>query len=283
MNMMYCKKCNNQVPDDSQFCPFCGNQFIRVKVEVEQPSAPVTHATEPMVMPTNTDPEAMLKRAFLFIEDGLFERADQYLELILDQDPENARAYLGKLMIDLRVNTQEQLAEQEQPFDRNGNYVKAVRYGDEKMANMLISYSEKVKQEAYEHAVQAMNDDADKQSLQAAAMLFNSLGNYKDAAVLKEQTVTKLKVLTTNESYEEIYTEACEYAEGNTVEGLEKAVELFESICFYEDAQDKADTLKALISQIREQEEEDKFSTIGWVVLGLILLVLIIAAVVSNS
>ena len=40
----------------------------------------------------------LLKRAFMFLEDGNWQEADAYCEKVLDQDPENAQAYLGKLM-----------------------------------------------------------------------------------------------------------------------------------------------------------------------------------------
>lgn len=42
----------------------------------------------------------LLERAFMFLEDGNWQEADQYCEKVLDQDPKNAQAYLGKLIID---------------------------------------------------------------------------------------------------------------------------------------------------------------------------------------
>ena len=48
----------------------------------------------------------LLKRAFMFLEDGNFDGADEYCERVLDQDPENAQAYLGKLMAELEVSRQ---------------------------------------------------------------------------------------------------------------------------------------------------------------------------------
>lgn len=45
----------------------------------------------------------LLKRAFMFLEDGDFGSANEYCEKVLDIDPENAEAYLGKLMAELHV------------------------------------------------------------------------------------------------------------------------------------------------------------------------------------
>ena len=59
----------------------------------------------------------LLKRAFLFLEDGDWQEADAYCEKVLDVDPENAQAYLGKLMAELQVRKPEALKEQSQPFD----------------------------------------------------------------------------------------------------------------------------------------------------------------------
>ena len=40
----------------------------------------------------------LLKRASILIEDGDFKNAEAYCERVLEIDPENGTAYLGKLM-----------------------------------------------------------------------------------------------------------------------------------------------------------------------------------------
>ena len=82
----------------------------------------------------------LLKRAFLFLEDGEWDEADAYCEKVLDQEPENAEAYLGKLMAELHVRRQEELENCEKPFDDSNNYQKAVRFGGEKMSSVLNGY-----------------------------------------------------------------------------------------------------------------------------------------------
>ena len=75
----------------------------------------------------NTNTAPLLKRAFMFLEDGEWASATEYCERVLDQDPENAKAYLGKLMAELRVNLRDNLADCSEPFDERNNYKKALR------------------------------------------------------------------------------------------------------------------------------------------------------------
>lgn len=63
-----------------------------------------------VVESNNTDIAPLLKRAFIFLEDGNWKDADEYCERVLDIDPENAQAYLGKLMAELKVHKQDDLA-----------------------------------------------------------------------------------------------------------------------------------------------------------------------------
>ena len=60
----------------------------------------------------------------MFLEDGDWNSADEYCEKVLDIDPENASAYLGKLLSELRVRKQESLKDQAEPFADNNNYPK---------------------------------------------------------------------------------------------------------------------------------------------------------------
>ncbi len=75
--------------------------------------------------------QQLLKRGYLALEDGEWNKADGFFEEALNQDAECAEAYLGKLMADLRVREQTALGNQEKPFDHNGNYQKAIRFGNE--------------------------------------------------------------------------------------------------------------------------------------------------------
>ena len=76
-----------------------------------------TVVKETVVTGANASIAPLLKRAFMFLEDGNWQEADAYCEKVLDQDPECAEAYLGKLMAECKVKKQEDLADLAEPFD----------------------------------------------------------------------------------------------------------------------------------------------------------------------
>lgn len=86
----------------------------------------------------------LLKRTFMFLEDGNWEEADKYAEKVLDMDPECAEAYLCKLMAELKVKKRAELANCARPFKKNGNYEKACRFGDEKINAELKGYIKEI-------------------------------------------------------------------------------------------------------------------------------------------
>ena len=89
----------------------------------------ITNADKPketIVIGDNANATTLLKRAFMFLEDGEWSKADAYCEHVLNQDPENAQAYLGKLMAELHVRRLEDLPNCEQPFDNSNNFQRAI-------------------------------------------------------------------------------------------------------------------------------------------------------------
>ncbi len=88
----------------------------------------------------NTSVAPLIKRAFLFLEDGNWTEANDYCEKVLDLDPENAEAYLGKMMADLRCRRKESLKEQEDSFENNANYSKAIRFATPELKSELQTY-----------------------------------------------------------------------------------------------------------------------------------------------
>ena len=112
-----------------------------------------TVAKKARAIPSGATPESLLKRAFIFLEDGDFDSADEYCEAVLDIDPECAEAYVGKLMVDLHIHKQEELAKYDKNFGGNANYKKALRFGDDKLKAELSGYVETIVQrnEQYEN------------------------------------------------------------------------------------------------------------------------------------
>ena len=110
------------------------NQHIdTVSSAPETPQATVK-TYEPII---GLDTDVLIKRAFIAIEDGKFDDADRYLEQALNQDPENSRAYLGKLMVEKRVHNTDELVKLAQPLDDNKFFKRALRFAnDEEKANL---------------------------------------------------------------------------------------------------------------------------------------------------
>ncbi len=49
----------------------------------------------------NSETEKLVKRGFMLLEDGKSEKADKYFDKALDAEPENGRAYFGKLLVSM--------------------------------------------------------------------------------------------------------------------------------------------------------------------------------------
>ncbi len=108
-----------------------------IKKITQQDNSTPANQTSGVSNAVGTGVKTLLKRVFIFLEDGNWEDADAYCERILDQDPENAWAYLGKLMAELRIHRKEDLAAYQMPLRASKNYQKVVRYGSDKMKDLV--------------------------------------------------------------------------------------------------------------------------------------------------
>jgi len=97
-------------------------------------TSPNTHSVSPI--------DSLTERVFMFLEDSNWDSANDYCERILDIEPTNALAYLGKLMSEYKVSAKEQLGELKVPLNDNGNYQKIMLFGDEKLKGEIAEYNE---------------------------------------------------------------------------------------------------------------------------------------------
>ena len=196
----------------------------------------------------------LLKRAFMFLEDGDWESADEYCEKVLDIDPECGEAYLAKLMAELRIKMREDLKQCSMPFDQYNNYQKAMRFGDATLQDELKEYIDFITNRnltaAYDVAVNAMKNSQTPQAYEEAATAFEQLGNFKDAAQLVEQCHVK-----SEETRKEIvYKKALLAMKSNAVVSLQEAAQSFQSISSWKDASQLAAACLEKAEELRKDE-----------------------------
>ncbi len=133
--------------------------LIRGIRKLAQVEAPKAAAKEPAVTGGNANIEPLLKRVFMYLEDGDWKSADEYCERVLDIDPENALGYLGKLMAQLRVRRQEDLRNHAMPFDNSNNYQKILRFGD---AALIANIQEQLKAVQDRYFVEKQRKEAER-------------------------------------------------------------------------------------------------------------------------
>lgn len=88
--------------------------------------------------------QSLLKRAFMFLEDGEWGSANKYAEKVLDIDPENGEAYLAKAMSDLKKRSRSSMNDAS-GIALNANIQKALRFGSGSLKNEINGYIESTK------------------------------------------------------------------------------------------------------------------------------------------
>lgn len=155
---------------------------------------------------------SLLKRVVIFLEDGEFDRADEYCERVLDMNVENGEAYFYKLLAALKLNDKSALSSLEEPIDSQPAYAKIMRFGNDELKKEVESINssilERLEEKRIALLVQMANEQCesdDISELTEAYELFTSLGKNEEA----DACSAKIEKLYDNR-YNELYLAAQE-------------------------------------------------------------------------
>ncbi len=243
---------------------------------------------------------SLLERAFMFLEDGDWASADEYCEKVLDVEPKNAQAYLGKLMAEYKISTQDKISKVSFKIDGSSNYQKIMRFGDEELVSSLkkaceaiavnIQRREEAERRAAEEAkANAWKEDVYKEAvsksdikllyhyqieaLSDAIKKFEGIGDYKDSAVQAENCRQK------------IYDRAIEWAADKDRFYSDSALAAFKALGDWKDSKARCEKLEAEIkvAERKRQEILKKCLIIGILALVVLILIICISSAAKKS
>lgn len=214
--------------------------LIRGIKKIAQPGESKTVPVKAAAAPGGSTAAApLLKRAFMFLEDGDWSSADEYCEKVLDMDPENAEAYLGKLMAELKTGRREALKDCKASFDGSKNYQKAVRFGGaalkEELDGDIAVINERNENDRktgiYNDAVKVMNSARTETEFKDVTNKFRSISGFRDADTLVEKCLERAESIRKNKIYA-----AAKSCEDGTVSGYKRAADIYQQIAGWKDA-----------------------------------------------
>ena len=201
---MFCVNCGSPLSGNDQFCPQCGIQLTQ-----------------------QTDLEPVLRRALMFVRENKWGKADDYCEQVLDRDPENAQAYVIKLMIRAQVKNEEDLAAANASYADWNSYQNACRYADEELRQRLEGY---------------LQQTLDRLRLKE-----------EEAQRREAERIEADKLQRKNN----LYVQARRYDQGNsTIYDLKKAIELYHQIPDHMDASGRLLACKQRLKELEEQKAQ---------------------------
>ena len=233
---------------------------IKKIIEADAPKQTVKETV--IVGANNAATTPLLERVFLFLEDGKWQDANIYCEKVLDIDPKNAEAYLGKLMVELQVRNRKQLADCAEPFDDRDNYSKVLRFGDEALEKEMRGYITHINERnentrltgIYNSAKNAMSAANTESAFKTAADTFATIPGFKDADTLAEQCLEKAEICRKDA----VYSTAKSKMIGEKVASYEEAIKVFQTISGWKDSDEQIYACQKKIEEIKAKEEADR-------------------------
>lgn len=203
----------------------------------------------------------LLKQGDLSLQEEQWAKAINFFDEVLVIDPENADAYLGKLMAELRVTRQAELKYCATPFDVRNNYQKVVRFADEKRKAELAEYIEYIRARneierldgIYNRACKAMTEANTEKAYKEAAKMFEAIPDYKDSAALAQECYDQVEVARKDE----ILAVGKNYMTFGLVSRYQTAIFYFEKIPGWRDADEQIVICNQKIEEIKAKQEAD--------------------------
>ena len=183
-----CPGCGANIDyDDSRdfgFCQYCGAKITRDTLNIKIKGI--------------ASANSLLERAFMDIADGLFNKADESLEKVIDADPKCGKAYIGKLMTATQVRSLDELYGYRRPLENIVSYGRAIMYSSPEDAAKLKEINEITKQNYRYDADAKVKADAEEAARRAkeAEKL-----NAERAVKAAEENVHRIEDAIKNQSY----------------------------------------------------------------------------------
>lgn len=156
---------------------------------------------------------ALTRRGYLFLEDGNFKSADEYFDKALDENPEDPKAYVGKVLAILHKTSVEEINDIVIKIDDYKDFDRAIRFatGDEKtrleeirdyaerkyqsvqLAKEKEKEARKLRKEKerietrYKYAIKTMNEADNEEQYRSAGQIFETILDYKDSSTLSRK------------------------------------------------------------------------------------------------
>lgn len=204
----------------------------------------------------------LLRRAFLFLEDEDFESAHEYCERVLDLEPENAEAYLGKLLAKLKLHKKEELADYKESFSGYPEYEKIVRFGDAQLIGKIEGYNAGIiereirldQEKRYQKALEIMENAKSEEGYREAARILSEFSGYQDADEKVKECLEQAEIARKNA----IYNDALQLMSDKSIRYYEAAIREFESIPGWQDADQRISVCYSKIEELKIKEEEER-------------------------
>ena len=196
--------------------------------------------------------DGLLNRGFFSLEEKEWSLAGECFDKVLKQDKTDVRAYLGKLLLDLKIPNRNELEKCPTPFDHNENYRKILMLGNEEMilfVNDALERSKEVAKAAlYEQTIRIYENTLFEDALIKCAEKFESLGDYKDSTEMAEKCRQRAVEVVDQREYEK-YQYYCSLTYEDDFEKLEEALRYFKSVPGYRDADEKVNELREWVDK----------------------------------
>ena len=204
---------------------------------------------------SNSEVTPLIKRAFMFLEDSEWKKADEYFERVLDINPEYGEAYLGKLCVELRCRTRKQLGTKESRIDNLPNYTKAMRFGDEALKKELEGYTTSIITKIFNKVYSEENSAETIEELQKIINRYEQIKSFIDVNDRVTECRRKIEDIQLAKK-ETLYNQILKIQNNaKTIGDFQRVINQYEEIKDFRDVNSKIQECNRKIEDIRLVEK----------------------------
>ena len=224
------------------------------------------------VSSNSSDVEGLIQRAVGLLERGDFSYADELFKRVLDKTGDaNAEAYLGRLMVDLKARTENELVNLADPFDGHTYFKRAYMYADAQCRKRLQAYVAQSKQNRerirkdsiYDAAISIATFSHTIEKYEEAISKLSSIHPWKDsgAKMLEYRSeIESIKTQDENKRKNDIYERARSLMRGSNIVDISEAIRLFCTISDWKDSKIRIKDCEQFIEQEAIERKNNTYS-----------------------